>query len=147
MKRFNIIYALIAFLILQIGCSAQKTEETSVAKTEKQAATSDTSSNLQEKKEADDPLVTFIELGSVKCIPCRMMQPIMDEVEKEFSGQVKVVFHDVWTEAGQPYGRQYGIRAIPTQIFLDKNGKEYFRHEGYFPKEQLAEVLKKQGVK
>src|SRR3989339_1088402 len=85
--------------------------------------------------------VTFIELGSVKCIPCKMMQPIMDEIEKEYPGQVKVVFYDVWTQEGQPYAGQYGIRSIPTQVFLDKDGKEYYRHTGYFPKEELVKIL------
>ena len=90
--------------------------------------------------------VTFVELGSVNCIPCRMMQPIMKEIEKEYSDQVNVVFHDVWTEQGRPYAMKYGIRVIPTQVFLDKDGKEYFRHEGFFPKEELVKILKKQGV-
>lgn len=94
-----------------------------------------------------DALVTFVELGSVSCIPCRMMQPIMREVESEYRGQVNVVFHDVWTEDGKPYVKQYGIRVIPTQLFLDAKGVEYFRHEGFFPKEQLVEVLKAKGVK
>ncbi len=71
----------------------------------------------------------------------------MKEVEKEYKNQVKVIFHDVWTDDGQPYAVKYRIQVIPTQVFLDKNGKEYFRHEGFFPKEQLVEVLKKQGVK
>jgi thioredoxin 1 len=84
--------------------------------------------------------VTFIELGSVKCVPCKMMQPIMDEVEKEYP-KVQVVFHDVWTDAGRPYAEQYGIRGIPTQIFLDKQGKEYARHTGFFPKAELVKVL------
>lgn len=91
--------------------------------------------------------VTFIELGSVNCVPCKMMQPIMADIEKEFSGKVKVVFYDVWTAGGRPYGQYYGIRAIPTQIFLDKDGKEYYRHEGYFPKEDLIRVLRAQGVR
>ncbi len=98
-------------------------------------------------KEQSGIKVTFIELGSVNCIPCKMMQPIMKEIEKEYKNQVKVVFHDVWTDDGQPYAVKYRIRVIPTQVFLDKDGKEYFRHEGFFPKEQLVEVLKKQGVK
>lgn len=89
---------------------------------------------------------TFVELGSVGCMPCRAMQPVMDEVEKEYAGRVKVVFHDVWTDAGAPYGRQYKIRAIPTQIFLDKDGKEFFRHMGFFPKEEIVKVLEKQGI-
>ena len=91
--------------------------------------------------------VTFIELGSVNCIPCMKMQLVMREVEKEYGEQVAIIFYDVWTEAGKPYAQQYGIRVIPTQVFLDKQGKEYFRHEGYFPKEDLLQVLRSKGVK
>lgn len=91
--------------------------------------------------------VTFVELGSVKCIPCRMMQPIMDDIKKEYADQVNVVFHDVWTSEGREHGMKYNIRVIPTQVFLDADGKEYYRHEGYFPKEELVEVLKQKGVK
>jgi thioredoxin 1 len=92
------------------------------------------------------PLVTFVEIGSVKCIPCKKMQPIMKEIEQEYAGKVKVVFYDVWTDEGKPYGKKYGIRLIPTQVFLDKDGREYFRHEGYFPKEELVKVLKQKGA-
>ncbi|MDZ7860353.1 MAG: thioredoxin family protein [Candidatus Krumholzibacteriota bacterium] len=148
MKKCQIVYPLFfVILLMQVNCSDQKNEETSAAKTKKQTTVSDTSSHLQKSSKSDSLLVTFIELGSVKCIPCRMMQPIMDEIEKEYARQVKVVFHDVWTEEGKPYARKYRIRAIPTQIFLDKDGNEYFRHEGFFPKEELVEVLKKKGVK
>ncbi len=90
--------------------------------------------------------VTFVELGSVKCIPCKMMQPIMEDIEKEYGDQVDVVFYDVWTDAGRPYAEKYGIRAIPTQVFLDENGAEYHRHQGFFPKEELVKILKMKGV-
>jgi len=93
------------------------------------------------------PQVTFIEIGAAKCIPCKMMQPIMKEVAEEYKGQVKVLFHDVWTQQGKMDAEKYNIRVIPTQVFLDKDGKEYFRHEGFFPKEDLVKVLKMQGVK
>lgn len=93
------------------------------------------------------PLVTFIEIGAARCIPCKAMQPIMKEVAQEYMGQVKVVFYDVWTEQGKMDAEKYNIRVIPTQVFLDKNGKEYFRHEGYFPKDELLKVIKIQGVK
>ncbi|MCU0843850.1 MAG: thioredoxin family protein [Spirochaetes bacterium] len=92
-------------------------------------------------------LVTFVEIGSLNCIPCKMMQPIMKEIEETYKGQVRVVFHDVWTPEGRPFGMQYGIRVIPTQVFLDKEGKEYFRHEGFFPKEEVVRVLKMKGVR
>ncbi len=91
--------------------------------------------------------VTFVELGSVKCIPCKKMQPIMKSIEEKYGDQVKVVFHDVWTKEGEPFGDQFGINAIPTQVFLDASGKEFFRHEGFFPEEELIEVLKGKGVK
>ena len=93
------------------------------------------------------PKVTFIELGSVKCIPCRMMQPVMKQVEEKYPGQVKVVFHDVWTPQGEPYGQQYKIMGIPTQVFLDKDGKEYARHVGFFDFANVEKVLKQGGVK
>ncbi|MBN1895558.1 thioredoxin family protein [bacterium] len=134
-------------VFLAAGCSSQKNEQSkntppfSIAggDTEKSAALAET--------EAEKPWVTFIELGSVNCIPCKMMQPVMKEIEEEYAGQVQVVFYDVWTQAGKPYAEQYRIRAIPTQIFLDSEGKEYSRHEGYFPKEELVKVLKQKGVK
>jgi thioredoxin 1 len=111
----------------------------------------DANAGSENKKETavvrENILVTFVELGSVRCIPCKMMQPIMKEIETDYAGQVKVVFHDVWTPEGEPFGQTYKIRVIPTQIFLDKDGKEYFRHEGFFPKDELVKILKQKGVK
>jgi thioredoxin 1 len=91
--------------------------------------------------------VTFIELGSVRCIPCRQMQFVMKSVEAKYGKDVKVEFYDVWTDAGKPYGVKYGIEAIPTQVFLDESGKEYYRHEGFFPEGELFKVLQQKGVK
>jgi thioredoxin 1 len=85
--------------------------------------------------------VTFIEIGSVKCIPCKAMQPVMKQIEEKFKSQVKVVFYDVWTEKEAPRAQEFGIRVIPTQVFLDADGKEFFRHEGYFPFEELEKIL------
>jgi len=132
-KRIVIAAVLTVALFSGIACSQEK-DKTPAGK-EKPAV----------KKESA-PLVTFVELGSVKCIPCKKMQPIMKEIEEEYAGKVKVVFYDVWTAEGKPYGKKYGIRLIPTQVFLDKEGKEYFRHEGYFPKDELVKVLKQKGV-
>ncbi|MBP7585998.1 MAG: thioredoxin family protein [Spirochaetes bacterium] len=93
------------------------------------------------------PEVTFVELGSVNCIPCKMMQPIMKAVEEKFGGRVRVVFHDVWTPEGRQDAMKYRIRAIPTQVFLDKHGNEYFRHEGFFPQAEVEKVLARKGVR
>lgn len=92
------------------------------------------------------PLVTFIELGSVRCIPCKQMQPVMAAVEKKYGDQIKIIFYDVWKPEQQEYATTYNIRLIPTQVFLNKDGKEFFRHEGFFPETQIDTLLKRQGL-
>ncbi len=88
--------------------------------------------------------VTFIELGADRCIPCKKMQPIMTEIAEAFAGRVQVVFYDVWKDPAP--GEKYGIQLIPTQVFVDRKGKELSRHVGFFPKEEILELLKKLGI-
>lgn len=95
----------------------------------------------------DKPLVTFIELGSVNCIPCKQMVPVMKSLEKRYGSQLKVIFYDVWTKEQKHYASMYKIRLIPTQVFLDKNGKEFHRHEGFYPEEEIDKILKSKGLK
>ena len=96
---------------------------------------------------AGRPLVTFVELGSVNCVPCRRMQPVMAAVEKKYGDQIEVLFHDVWKPDQRQYAEKYGIRLIPTQVFLDKDGKEFFRHEGFYPEEEIDKLLQQRGLK
>jgi len=89
-------------------------------------------------------LITFIELGADRCIPCKAMQPIMKEIAETYADRVQVVFYDVWKDP-EP-ARKYGIQLIPTQVFIDQKGNEVFRHVGFFPKEEVLALLKKHGV-
>jgi thioredoxin 1 len=88
--------------------------------------------------------ITFLELGSVTCIPCKKMQPIMKSIETRYAGQVKVIFHDVMKDRSK--SQEYGIKLIPTQVFLDSSGKELMRHEGFFAEEEIDKFLKAQGL-
>jgi len=90
--------------------------------------------------------VTFIELGSDRCVPCRMMRPIVEDVEKKYGDRVRVVYLDVGGKNGREYVDAYGLKAIPTQIFLDSEGKEYYRHVGFLPEREIVRVLKLKGV-
>ncbi|NQT26830.1 thioredoxin family protein [candidate division KSB1 bacterium] len=139
--------ALVVFSFFLIaGCTGRKDEGTQNT-VQSEISTSDpTGESSLQVEDSEPPLVTFIELGSVKCVPCKMMQPIIAEIEKEYLNQVKVIFYDVWTDEGKPYAVQFGIRAIPTQVFLDQNGVEYFRHTGFFPKDEIVKVLLQKGV-
>ena len=89
-------------------------------------------------------LPKLVDLGATKCIPCKMMAPILEELKREHAGRLEVVFIDVW-ENRNAIG-QYGIRTIPTQIFYDAAGKERFRHEGFFAKEDILAQWKELGV-
>ena len=91
--------------------------------------------------------VTFVELGSVNCIPCKQMQPVMKTIEEKYGNQVKVIFYDVWKEDQKKYATQYGIKLIPTQVFLDANGKEFHRHEGFYPEAEIDKILQGKGLK
>ncbi|MDD5687663.1 MAG: thioredoxin family protein [Elusimicrobia bacterium] len=102
---------------------------------------------VDKTSEKQKTMVTFVELGSVNCIPCKMMQPVMKEITKEYGNQVKVVFYDVWTQEGRPYVEKYRINLIPTQVFLDEKEKEFFRHEGFFSKEEILKIFGAHGVK
>jgi thioredoxin 1 len=90
-------------------------------------------------------MVTMVDIGAKKCIPCKMMAPIMESLEKEYKGKAAIIFIDVWENRGQ--GQRFGIRSIPTQIFYDKAGKEVYRHEGFISKDNIIAQLEKLGVK
>ena len=89
-------------------------------------------------------MVTMIDLGAKKCIPCKMMAPIMQKMEKKYDGRAAIVFIDVWENREQ--ARRFGIRAIPTQIFYDADGNETSRHVGFMSEEEIVKTLSQMGV-
>jgi len=88
--------------------------------------------------------VTMIDLGADKCIPCKMMAPILRDLEKEYKGKAAVVFIDL--RHHKEMARKYKVRAIPTQILYDKNGKEVGRHQGFLSKKAIEAAFKELGV-
>ncbi len=89
-------------------------------------------------------MVTMIDLGAKKCIPCKMMAPIMEKMEKVYKEKAAIVFIDVWEHREQ--ASRFKIRAIPTQIFYDKDSKEVYRHVGFMSEKEIIRQLKKLGV-
>jgi thioredoxin 1 len=89
-------------------------------------------------------LPKLVDLGAGKCIPCKRMAPILEELKKEYAGRMEVVFVDVWQNPDA--GKQYGIEVIPTQIFYDAEGKERFRHIGFYGREDILGKWKELGV-
>ncbi len=89
-------------------------------------------------------MVTMIDLGAKKCIPCKMMAPIMEKIDKIYEGKAAIIFIDVWQHREQ--SKRFGLRAIPTQIFFDSDGKEVYRHVGFMAEEDIIAQLEKMGV-
>ena len=90
-------------------------------------------------------MVTMVDLGATECIPCKMMAPIIEELQSEYQGRAAVVFIDVWKNPAA--GRQFGIRTIPTQIFYDAEGNEKSRHEGFLDKQSIVKTFTDLGVR
>lgn len=89
--------------------------------------------------------VTFLELGSVGCKPCEAMVPVMEAVRRKFGAQVEVTFHNV--RKNPAFAARYRVSLIPTQVFLDAQGREAFRHEGYYPENGVVAVLLRLGAR
>jgi thioredoxin 1 len=89
-------------------------------------------------------LPRLVDLGADKCIPCKMMAPVLAELRQEYAGRFDVVFIDVWKNKGE--AQKNGVRIIPTQIFYDASGKELFRHQGFFSKEDILKTWQKYGL-
>lgn len=89
-------------------------------------------------------LPRMVDLGAGKCIPCKMMKPILDDLKANYADQFITEFIDVWENPDA--GKKYGIEMIPTQVFYDAEGKERFRHVGFYGKEDILGKWKELGV-
>ncbi len=146
--------AIIALLVVAVGvvvaikqskkkteAIARSVETSSVSAPAAQSPASNTAQTA--KPESAKALPKLIDLGATKCIPCKMMAPILEELKKTHVDKFEVRFIDVWENPDS--GKQYNVRVIPTQIFYAPDGKELFRHEGFFGKEDILAKWKDLG--
>jgi len=89
-------------------------------------------------------MVTMVDLGAAACIPCKLMAPILRKLEKVYKEKAAIIFIDVWKYRDQ--AQRFGIRAIPTQIFFNKEGEEVYRHVGFMSEKAIIEQLNDMGV-
>jgi thioredoxin 1 len=88
---------------------------------------------------------SMVDFGASGCRPCDMMAPILETLKKKYAGKVNVEFVHVREE--QILAARYGVQSIPVQVFFDKDGKEVFRHVGFFPQDEIEKKLAEMGVK
>ncbi|MEI7673642.1 MAG: thioredoxin family protein [Deltaproteobacteria bacterium] len=90
-------------------------------------------------------MVTMLDLGAKTCIPCKMMAPILEKLSKKYAGRAAVIFLDV--QEDNSLIKRFGLSAIPTQIFFDKESKGVLRHRGFMSEDAIVEQFEKMGVK
>ncbi len=142
MKKLTI--ALFMLVSFSLFCSQNSGEQAIVPNSQQNANNEENLIITDEQLDFSKHKVTFIELGADRCIPCKAMQPIMREIAEEYKGTIQVVFYDVWKTP--KYAKDYGIQMIPTQVFIDKNGEEIFRHVGFYAKDEIIKMLKEKGI-
>lgn len=81
--------------------------------------------------------ITFLEFGSTGCPACKRMESVMEEVRQKYPQKVNVVFLNILKPENQLLMKYYGIAVIPTQVLLDREGKEFFRNSGYISANDL----------
>jgi len=89
-------------------------------------------------------LPQVLDFGRGVCTMCKMMKPVLDELAKEYDGRAIIKIIDI--DEQEELTDQHKIELIPTQVFLDAEGKEVFRHTGFMPKEDIVAKLKEMGV-
>lgn len=119
-------------VIVLVACTSDAPEAAGSAR-----ATAPTVSAMQR-------VPTLVDLGAGKCIPCKAMAPILEQLRADYAGRMDVRFIDVWKEPEQ--GRAYGIDMIPTQIFYAADGRELARHEGFIARDEILAQWQKLGI-
>ena len=122
--KMKIIAMLLLMILISSFCFAEETANDSIV---------------------NQPKITFLELGSLTCIPCKQMKKVLESVSEKYGDQIEIIFHDVKKE--KDIAKKFKVRMIPTQVFLDADGKEIHRHIGFYPEAQIDEFLQKQGLK
>jgi thioredoxin 1 len=91
-----------------------------------------------EKAVLEAELPTVVDFWAVWCGPCKMIAPVLEEIAKDYDGQLQVAKLDV--DHNNQSAMQYGVMSIPTLI-LFKNGEPVERIVGFLPKEKLLSKL------
>jgi len=87
--------------------------------------------------------ISFVELGGYGCKPCMRMDTVLAEIKTIYNDKININIVRVTDKENRKIAKYFGINAIPTQIIIDKTGKERFRHTGFLSVEELVGIIDK----
>jgi thioredoxin 1 len=142
--KIVIVAALAVAVVGAVALKKEKTPSESKGGAAAPAASAEAGGEAKAAPASNAKLPRMVDLGAGKCIPCKMMKPILDDLKAYYADRFTTEFIDVWENPDE--GKKYGIEMIPTQIFYSAEGKELFRHQGFFGKEDILAKWKELGV-
>lgn len=143
MKHIRILI-LAGFALIAVFTLVNTQFKKSPATTDQPVDTSDYEVRTQFNDLPVKGMVTMIDLGATECVPCKMMAPILKKLEAAYRDRAVIAFIDVWKHRDQ--APRFGIKAIPTQVFFDADGKEVYRHQSFMSEAAIVEQLTRMGV-
>ena len=132
----------LTLLLFTLGAAASNEEEktmkaTNITKQDFINKVMDYKSNPSEwKYKGNKPAI--IDFYASWCGPCRMLAPVLDEIAKEYDGKIYV--YKVDTEAETELAQLFGIRSIPSILFVPMDGQPMMM-QGALPKAELQKVI------
>jgi thioredoxin 1 len=150
MKKFLPLIIVVFFVIfLIIGFLSKNTLNDFISQKMKEQAGAETT--LSVKKQIDDKFnylkneeifeFTLLEFGSTGCTVCKQMEPVLEEIGKLEKPKVNVVFLNIMHPENLSMMKYFGISAVPMQILLDRQGKEFYRHYGFIGSDDIISLM------
>lgn len=100
--------------------------------------------NLLDRARTDGKVTLAVFSAKSCCGPDKML-PVINALQAKYNDKINIVY--IEPRQKQILSARYGVRSIPTQIFYDAKGKEFFRHSGFFSDADIAAKLTEIGVK
>ena len=119
-----VVLAAIALVVVALGVYRSRTAPAAAGQAEKAA-------------EPGHGLPGILDFGRGECLPCKQMFPVLDELAEKHKGKIVVRYLDLNVPENLERANAMRVRVIPTQVFIDAEGEEVIRHEGFWSLEDI----------
>ena len=144
-KIWSIILAVLLLVLLIVGFLSKNTLNNFITKKMKEQTTTVDSisvarlinSKYNYTKNGENFDFTLLEFGSTGCTVCKQMEPVLEKIRNSENPKVNVFFLNIMHPENLSQMKYFGISAVPMQILLDNQGREFYRHYGFISTDEL----------